>query len=262
MTYTIFNGTYKNTNMFRLIDEITYTMKAIKVFLKEKGFDENKFELVLGGGSAGGHLSMLYSYMIKNPPIPIKFIYDNVGPVTIDPKYFFFTKNNSLENIEPEDIYKAFNENKLISIDNIPYGSDFKIALISFMNLAIGRKFNTNFDKIFSDLKKAIINEASEEYKELLNKTAYAFPLIYVNKQSIPTLCIYGGQDEINGVTQYALLKKKFIENNNDKIELIYYKYGTHEVTDVKGKDYEKAYDKEFEVFYNYSQKYFTKDNN
>ena len=43
MTYTISNGTYNNTNMFRLIDEITYTMKAIKVFLKEKGFDENKF---------------------------------------------------------------------------------------------------------------------------------------------------------------------------------------------------------------------------
>ena len=78
-TNTISNGTYNNTNMFRLIDEITYTMKAIKVFLKEKGFDENKFELVLGGGSAGAHLSMLYSYMIKNPPIPIKFVYNNVG---------------------------------------------------------------------------------------------------------------------------------------------------------------------------------------
>ena len=112
MTYTIFNGTYNNTNMFRLIDEITYAIKAIKVFLKEKGFDENKFELVLGGGSAGAHLSMLYSYMIKNPPIPIKFVYDNVGPVTIDPKYFFYTKiyNDSLENIEPEDIEKAFTE--------------------------------------------------------------------------------------------------------------------------------------------------------
>ena len=112
MTYTISNGTYNNTNMFRLIDEITYAIKAIKVFLKEKGFDENKFELVLGGGSAGAHLSMLYSYMIKNPPIPIKFVYDNVGPVTIDPKYFFYNKiyNDSLENIEPEDIEKAFTE--------------------------------------------------------------------------------------------------------------------------------------------------------
>ena len=83
------------------------------------------------------------------------------------------------------------------------------------MNLAIGRKFNANFDKIFSDLKNGILNGASEEYKELLNKTAYAFPLIYVNKQSIPTLCIYGGQDEINGVAQYSLLKKTFSEKNN-----------------------------------------------
>ena len=130
------------------------------------------------------------------------------------------------------------------------------------MNLAIGRKFNDNFDKIFSDLKKGILNEAGEEYKELLNKTAYAFPLIYINKQSIPTLCIYGGQDEINGLVQYSLLKKKFNEKNNDKIELIYYKYGNHDVYAVFGEDYQKAYIKEFEGFYNFSQKYLTKDNN
>ena len=178
MSYTIFNTTYNNTNMFRLIDEITYAMKAIKVFLKEKEFDDNKLELVLGGGSAGAHLSMLYSYMIKNPPIPIKFVYDNVGPVTIDPKYFFYTKisNDSLDNIEPEDIDKAFKENKLILLNNISNGPYAIITLISYMNLAIGRKFNDNFDKIFSDLKKGILNETSEEYKELLNKTTYAFP--------------------------------------------------------------------------------------
>lgn len=41
MPYTIFNNTYNNTNMFRLIDEITYEIKA------------------------------------KNPPKLIKFVYDN-----------------------------------------------------------------------------------------------------------------------------------------------------------------------------------------
>ena len=150
----------------------------------------------------------------------------------------------------------------MVSIDNIPYGPDLKIVLISFMNLSIGRKFNANFDKIFSDLKNGILNGASEEYKELLNKTAYAFPLIYVNKQSIPTLCIYGGQDEINGVAQYSLLKKTFSEKNNDKIELIYYKYGHHDVYNVTGENMDKTYIKEFEGFKNYSQKYLTQDNN
>ena len=36
MSYTLLNGTYKNTNMFRLIDEITHTIKGIKEFLKKK----------------------------------------------------------------------------------------------------------------------------------------------------------------------------------------------------------------------------------
>ena len=109
MSHTLLNGTYKEANMFRIIDEITSAIKAIKKFLKKKGFDDNKLEMVIGGTSSGGHLSMLYSYMIKNPPIPIKFIYQRVGPVTLEEKYFLSTKiyNDSLENIEPEDIDKA-----------------------------------------------------------------------------------------------------------------------------------------------------------
>ena len=81
MSYTLLNSTYKETNMFRLIDEITSTIKGIKSLLKKEGFDENKLELAIGGGSAGAYLSMLYSYMIKNHPIPIRFIYNGVGPV-------------------------------------------------------------------------------------------------------------------------------------------------------------------------------------
>ena len=56
-------------------------------------------------------------------------------------------------------------------------------------------------------------------------KTTYAFPITYVSKESIPTLCQYGGQDEMVGIAQYAQLKKKFDENNNKKISLIYYRF-------------------------------------
>jgi len=93
--------------------------------------------------------------MIKNPPIPIKFI-NNVLPVTLEPKYFLSAKiyNDSLENIEPEDIEKAKANGKLISMNSDPNVLMNNIGLISFMNLAIGRKFNTNFDEIFSDLEK------------------------------------------------------------------------------------------------------------
>ena len=255
---------YNNTNMFRIIDEITHTINAIKDFLKGKGFDENKLELVLGGGSAGGHLAMLYSYMIKNPSIPIKFVYDNVGPVNIEPKYFWYTRvyNESLDNIEPEDIERAKSENKLKSLDETPYAFAAKLAFLNQMNLGVGRHINESYDKIFTNLTNGTIIENSTEYKNLTNTAKYAFPLIYINKETIPTICVYGGQDEYNGVEQYSLLKKKFVEEGNYNIELVYYKYGPHEVENVTGEAYNKAVIREEGVFYNYTQKYLTQDNN
>ena len=65
MSYTLLNGKYKEYNIFRIIDEITAVLKTLKRFLKEQGFDENKLELIISGGSAGAHLSTLYGYMIK-----------------------------------------------------------------------------------------------------------------------------------------------------------------------------------------------------
>lgn len=47
--------------------------------------------------------------MIKNPPIPIKAIYNDVGSVTLDPDFFLQVRTNmdALENIEPEIIDEA-----------------------------------------------------------------------------------------------------------------------------------------------------------
>jgi acetyl esterase/lipase len=88
MSYTLLNGQYKEYNIFRIIDEITAVLKNLKRILKEQGFDENKLELVISGGSAGAHLSTLYGYLIKNPPIPIKFIVNIAAPITLIPKIF------------------------------------------------------------------------------------------------------------------------------------------------------------------------------
>jgi len=177
MAYTLLR-VYNDTNMFRIIDENTHTINAIKEFLKVQGFDENKLELVLGGGSAGGHLAMLYSYMIKNPSIPIKFVYDNVGPVNIEPKYFWYTRkyNDFLDNIEPEDIERAKEENRLKSLNETPFAFEAKLALLNQINLAIGKHVNESYDKIFTNLTKGIIIENSIEYKDLINKAKYAFP--------------------------------------------------------------------------------------
>ena len=75
LEYTFLNiEKFKNVNIYRLVDEIITAVKHLKNFLKNEGFDENKLELCLIGGSAGAHLSLLYSYLVKNSTIPVKLI--------------------------------------------------------------------------------------------------------------------------------------------------------------------------------------------
>ena len=73
--YTLLTKPFTDFNIFRIIDEITACIKAIKRKLLELGFKENKLRMSIGGISAGGHLSLLYSYLNKNIDIiPLKFV--------------------------------------------------------------------------------------------------------------------------------------------------------------------------------------------
>ena len=78
------------------------------------------------------------------------------------------------------------------------------IYIMNFINGWLGKPLNDSFDKIFSNLEKKEINISSEIYQERLKKARFAFPTTYVTKESIPTLCLYGGKDEEIGVGQYA----------------------------------------------------------
>ena len=264
MSYTLLNGDYKEYNLFRIIDEITAVLKTLKIFLIEKGFNENKLELILQGTSAGAHLSLLYSYMIKNPPIPIKMIINNVAPVTLNPEYFLQTMPNAppLDNIEPEDIINAINENKIILMNGSYTGVVANNAfIISSMNVWLGRLKDDSFDEIFSNIETGELNMNSKKYKELIYKTSYGNPISYVTKESIPTLCLYSCKDEYIGVVQYALLKKEFEGHNNQNISIVYFKYGTHDIfenaTGEYGKKVEEAYKEEIYRYYrNYLDSY------
>ena len=259
ISYTILNGKYKEYNIFRIIDEITAVLTTLKRFLINKGFDGNKLELIIQGGSAGAHLSLLYSYMIKNAPIPIKFIFNGVDPISVNPDDFLTTLpgRESLEDIEPEEIKKAIIENRIIPMNGNETGVNMnKTILMMFMNGWLGRPLDKDLDKIFSDKEKKEINKSSEIYQEMLKKTSYAYPIKYATRESIPTLCIYGGKDEEVGVSQYARLKEAFI-NNNDNITLVYFKYGKHDPFYNCPGDYGKNMMKKFgEEFSKYCKKY------
>ena len=75
-------------------------------------------------------------------------------------------------------------------------------------------------------LKKVIQN-----IKKCLKEFKYAFPVTYVNANTVPTLCQYGGKDFIVGFVQYSCLYSAFEKVGiQDKTKFIYMKYGGHEL--------------------------------
>ena len=260
MSHTLLNEHYKEYNLFRIIDEITAAIKTLKNFLIQKGFEENKLEIVIRGESSGAHLSLLYSYMIKNPPIPIKIIINNVGPVTLDPDYFWQTERGKepLDNITKIDIENANAENRLIRMNGSYTGvACNNTVLIMCMNVWLGKRMKDSFPEIFSNEETMELNTNNEKYQELIDKAKHGNPTTYVTKESIPTICLYGGKDEMDGVMQYMLLKEKFDEYENPNISLVYFKKGTHNVlTDAEGEYGEKIIARLNQVIKSNFQKY------
>ena len=203
--YTILIDYYKVFNIFKILDEITACIKAIKKELASKGFDENKLQLALGGYSAGGHLALLYSYLIKDINIiPIKFIIDIVGPVGLDPKYFYQLKSplESLENIEDISIIEqAKKDGKIVKM--LP-----DLSFLELMNAFSGNKYNILEIGLMLDIN-GNINYESPNYLKMYNEIKYGYVTEIEDKHKLPTICVYGGIDNVIGVSTYAYLKEK-----------------------------------------------------
>ena len=222
MGYTLLNSVYKDANIFRILDEVRACIKSIrnKLVNKEK-FDGNKLGLGIGGGSAGGHISLLYSYLMKDSPIPVKFVMDYCGPIGLDPKYFTHLANNSepLNSIENLIIIQQSLENKKI-VEN--KGSEF---LINLMNGFLGNIYSKEF--INSIMVNGSINKTNSNYTELLNKVKFA-DITYVNDESkCPTICFYTGRDNIAGLSHFAYLNER--AKGERIIKFVYSKYIGHE---------------------------------
>ena len=50
-----------------------------------------------------------------------------------------------------------------------------RMFIVQLMNGWLGKPLNDSLEEIFSDKERMEINESSEIYKELLNKTSYAY---------------------------------------------------------------------------------------
>jgi len=223
MDYTLLNDNYSGHNIFRILDEVTACIESIKEELNNMGFNKTKLELAIGGYSSGAYIGMLYSYLLRETPLPIKFIINIAGPVTLDPQIWKKLKdeNDTLENIEPNDIEKALNESKIID------AIDDEYDILNYMNNFIGKKYNDSELKEMIENKKIKVD--NEKYQELLKIVKFSFPSYYAISNIIPTLCVYGGNDSIIGVSQYAFLKSNS-KSIKDKIKIIYSRYADHSV--------------------------------
>ena len=224
INYTLINSENKISNIFRILDEITASIKAIKNELIKRGFDGNKLLLSIGGVSAGAHIALLYSYLIKdiNSIIPIKFVIDLVGPIGLYEKYFYKLKshNDTLDTIENITLLeKAKEEGKIIKAV-----SDSWILML--MNGFSGNKYTKEEINEMMDENGSIKYE-NEKYKELFNITKYGFITEIEDKHKLPTICIYGGRDDEIGVSSYAYLKEK-ADKDGRHIDYIYSRYEGH----------------------------------
>ena len=225
MSHTLLYDKYKEYNIFRILDEVTSCIENIKETLVNKGFNENKLELAIGGYSSGAHITLLYGYSMKNNPLPLKFLIDFVGPVTLEPEYWFKPKNKEslLDSIEPKDIEQAFKEQKLIK------ATELEAIYIGLMNSFFGKKYTDEEIKEMVDEKNKTIKKDNEKYLKLLSIAKYTFPTYYINSESVPTLCQYGGNDVTIGVVHYSLLKK-LSEKYGNKLVLVYTKNADHDL--------------------------------
>lgn len=187
----------------------------------------------------------MYGYIIgKNSPIPIKFIINYVAQATMEPFgwYSFKNKEDSLENLERETIEKAIKEGILI-----PSNENEMIYLI-YMNLFLGGLYTQEqFKSMVNEQGKIIRNHP--DYIKFLKIAKNCFPLYSINKNSVPTLNIYGGKDIGVSVVQCMHLIEKLKENNVPH-QLIYMRYGGHDLDDNKTENGLKAMRKIHFIFY------------
>ena len=231
MGYTLLNGEYKDYNIYRIMDEITACIQSIVDKLKEKGFKEEKLTFAIAGYSAGAHLTLLYTYLMTNSPLEIKFAVNICGPASLEPKFFYKLAqfNDTLDNLYLPEIQKALDSKRIVRINENDY------TLLRFMNFFTGQKYTEE------DLKEMLlennkINKNNTKYIEMFNFINNAFPVNIEDKNNLTTICFYGGNDDVVGVTQFAYLNEK-AEKYGKNIIHIYSRYADHNFLNFETED-------------------------
>ena len=95
MDYTLADGKHES-NLNLMCDQITACVTAIQKKCEELGYPVT--EMATTGGSAGGCLAALYAYKVAEAsPIPVKFVFQQTGPMYFDPVYWNNLNNRTAQ---------------------------------------------------------------------------------------------------------------------------------------------------------------------
>lgn len=113
-----------------MLDDITSALEVFKKKAAENGLTLDKIALM--GHSAGGHLSMLYSYTRtpENPsPVPISFCISSAGPSDLSEETFNALPDAGSKNYATRVISRLIKRPDLTSLDHILENSEAKEVL-------------------------------------------------------------------------------------------------------------------------------------
>ena len=138
---------YKEKNVYRILDEITACIKSIKKELISQNFEGDKLELALYGISAGGQLILTYALSNKDDVIPIKYIMNAVGIVSINSTYWYkpAIPKNTLDNIESVQDIEAAKQNKSLA----PIDCQFVLGILFMPEKCPYIIYNKFFNSIY-----------------------------------------------------------------------------------------------------------------
>ena len=128
------------------------------------------------------------------------------------------------------------------------------LSSIQFMNVFLG---NIYTEKALSEMiVNGQIYKESQKYQEMFKKVQNSFPIKFVDNQTPPTLCEYGGNDPLVGIGMYGFLKESF-DKYGKELGLVYMRYAGHELISYNTEDGIKAMRDMHDKILEYAEKYF-----
>ena len=218
----------KELSVFRNLDEIQACIYTINQVLDGLEFTGAR-NIVIGGGSSGSHLTMLYTYSRGQSygpacPLPIKFIINAVGPTDINENVWkAFNYGEGEEAAYEEALTQGLSysrieerkaEGKLRNL-NVS-GASFEWNEYQTMRIANGMcGFPFTPDQIIATTDEEKVNVTDKEsnvYKSMVSDSISGEKLLSVTNYitpstNIPMVCAYSGKDSIVGIAQFANLQ-------------------------------------------------------